>query len=114
MQEFESKNVTFIAQQDGPIEKVLTSKLASFFRRTNAKLDAYLCRVHYGNPNQISIAICLASQEGKQVEIVDGISRIFQELFAQHEHVDIIFIGGEQLLSIAQNCDPFYEWTRLA
>lgn len=105
-------DVRFVGQQDGPIEKDFTSRLSAFFEQKKANLAAYLCRVHYGDPSQVSVAICLASPDGQQIEIVDGISLIFREMFGQHEHVDIMFIGEEQVLSIEQVCRPFYTTLR--
>ena len=108
MQELNPTNVTFIAQQDGEVEKEFTSKVNVFFEEANANLTAYLCRVHYGDPKQVSVAVCLASSTSEQVEIVEGISGIFREMFGQHEHVDIMFIGEEQQTLISKVCAPFY------
>jgi hypothetical protein len=108
MQELNPADATFIAQQDGEVEKEFTSKVNVFFEESKANLAAYLCRVHYGDPKQVSVAVCLASPVGEQMELVEGISKIFREMFGQHEHVDIMFIGEEQQRLISDVCRPFY------
>lgn len=108
MQDLDPADVRFIVQQDGPPERDFTAKLSVFFEQVNANLKAYLCRVHYGDPNQVSVAICLASPDGQQMALVNGASQIFRETFGAHEHIDIMFIGADQMVTIEKVCQPFY------
>jgi hypothetical protein len=108
MQKLNPNDVIFITQQKGEIEKKFTSRVNTLFTNINANLTAYLCRVHYGDPKQVSVAVCLASPLGEQVEIVEGVAKIFRDMFGPHEHLDIMFIGEEQHRLISNVCNPFY------
>jgi len=107
MENFSPDDVVFIAQQDGPVEQEFTSAVSAFLEQVGANLKAYLCQVHYEDPEQVFIAVCIASPEGEQMKLVDGISQIFRAMFGAEEHVDIMFIDVEQVPAIEEVCESF-------
>jgi hypothetical protein len=109
MHQQKSGNVYFIGQQDGLIEIEFTSQVSVFLEDSGTRATAYLCRLHYGTPDQVSVAVCIASPDGEQMGVVNGISSIFQKMFGQHEHLDIIFVDNDQQSSISDVCEPFYQ-----
>lgn len=109
MQELDAIKIHFLNQQDGEIEKQFLSNVSKVFRKYPAFVtSAYLCRIHYGDPNSQSVALCMTSQHGHPREILEEASRVFREMFGPHEHLDMLFLTGEQVTKIQAVCNPFY------
>ncbi len=108
MQERDATGIQFIGQQDGAIEREFTAKVSEFLQESaSPMLSAYLCRVHYGDPKCISVAVCIASSNSPSQELLDGIAAIFHSMFGAHEHLDMLFLNGEQQSRLRPVCKPF-------
>jgi len=40
--------------------------------------------------------------------VVEKIGKIFASMFGSHEHLDIIFLDGQQEHELAKVCSPFF------
>ena len=111
MQELNAGGIHFIGQQDGDIEREFLAKISNVLENASAALSAYLCRVHYGNPNDINVALCIASSKGESRALIESLSAIFREMFGSQEHLDMLFLNEEQEQQIRSVCSPFYHAT---
>ena len=109
MQELNVARIHFIGAQDGPAEREFLAKISGVIERSpDAVSSAYLCRVHYGKPSDVSVALCMACPNGDSRSLVEAISAVFREMFGSHEHLDMLFLNEEQEEQIRSVCSPFY------
>jgi hypothetical protein len=99
----------FWGEQDGVPERELKDRLIEFFQCDQTILRAYLARVAYSDRSPLVIALCLRSEFGPDRGVVEKIGKIFASMFGSHEHLDIIFLDGQQESELAKVCSPFFD-----
>jgi hypothetical protein len=107
-QEINVSQIHFLGEQDGPPEQVLKEKLMDFFQQDRNIIAAYLAQIHFGDPSQAGVALCLKTQFGTDRDVVEKISQIFSSIFGTHEHMDIIFLNDAQETELVKVCQPFF------
>ena len=108
--EFRVGAVHFLGEQDGPPERDLKERLATFFRTEREIGAAYLARVTY-NDDSLNVACCIRMHVASEEDVVRRVSAIFSELFGSHAHLDILFLSQEQEAELSTVCNPFYQRT---
>jgi hypothetical protein len=102
------KELRFIGEQDGPVERELKKNLVPLLASHPEVLRAYLARVGFGEESQEkSVAVCLRSDK-KDEQLVREIMAVFFRMFAKPMHLDVIFISDRQESRLAPLCVPFF------
>ena len=100
------RSITFISEQDGPIERQLKTALLPAIRRAGAE-RAYLARASFQGSPDTAVILCLAAPENSSA--VREISEVFAVLFNASEHLDILFLtGSRHEASLSAVCRPFF------
>ena len=99
---------TFLGEQDGSVERKLKGKLTELFAGCNNVLQAYLARVHYGEPKDESVCLGLSVSGGTDQPLVETIHSLFASYFNRATHLDILFLNPKQEEQLAALCKPFY------
>ena len=98
--------VQFVGEQDGIPERDLKRALVAVLNRHPVS-RAYLARVVFGADNSTGVALCLNGQEDAQ--LLAEIEESFARLFAEEQHLDIIFISEKQDAELSRVCNPFHQ-----
>lgn len=98
----------FCGEQEGPPERELKERLVQFFQRDQSVTAAYLARVAYADQSSVNVALCLRTRFGSDPGLAEKIGRLFASMFGPREHLDIVFITGEQETELAKVCSPFF------
>lgn len=107
-QQLRVRELHFIGEQDGDPERLLKENLSRVLSMYPEVAAAYLARVHFGNPGETSVCICLHRQDGEDPRIIREFGRIFSSIFASSQHMDIIFLTATQETQIRSVCRAFY------
>ena len=100
------RQLEFICEQDGPLEKILKTKLSDFFARDRSVRCADLAQIKFGE--QTSVALCLNTIFGPDRGLAEKIGNIFKTVFNAKCHMDIIFLNVAQELQIKNVCNAFF------
>jgi hypothetical protein len=84
--------VSFVCEQDGPVERELKAKLISLFEHSPAVEIGYLVRVQYEKGLQ-HVALCLKQSGGSKEKISRDVGQEFAAMFNSKEHLDILFLS---------------------
>ncbi len=90
MEEHDAGGIHFIGEQIGNIEHIFTRKLSQFFQSFGQPISAYLCRVYYDNPSDVSIAVCIAAPNDLR-ETSWPESRVFFEICSENMSIWTFF-----------------------
>lgn len=101
-------SIHFVCEQDGDAERALKAKLSELFKREKNVKKAYLARVSYDASKEYPVALCLHRAGGPNEALVRGVSSVFSSLFGAHEHLDVIFLEGDQDTQLSAVCKPFF------
>ena len=118
--------IAFTGEQRGPAEDQFTRALASRFA-SDARIErAYLVRAEYPKtgpqrgpaenrgPDATSAAVevllCLVAPEDHAIVAVVG--EEFRKIFASSQHMDTLFLTGEQEREVAKVARPFFSAAR--
>lgn len=103
--------VSYVADQDGPVEQELKAWLTQTFLKTAGVKRASLARVRYGTSDKDEIALCISATVPDEETLVKTIGAHFAKVFATTAHLDILFLSKKEELEIQQACTPFYQET---
>ena len=106
----DSLNIRFLAEQTGDVENDLKAEVTRVLKSTTL-VRAYLCNVQYNGSDQTSIAMCLVSGNGDDVNAIKQISNVFTQMFGSNEHLDLFYLTKAQEKQIREVCSPFYTVT---
>lgn len=101
--------VKFVGEQDGPPERDLKTRFIKLFRQEHMVQRAYLARADYGDASGVNVALCVNSSVGEDMSLVSRVSDVFAEMFGSREHLDVLFVRGDQEQQLRVVCTPFYE-----
>jgi hypothetical protein len=102
--------IRFQAEQTGPAELELTSRLSEAFRVAGGVRAAYLVRVTYGVSEEFDVALCVSTRSGRdEPSVLTVIEPVFASIFGPHEHLDIVFVNGGREAAVRSVCEPFYQ-----
>jgi SseB protein C-terminal domain len=104
--EMRVSELRFLAEQHGPPEELLKSRLIEFFQRDKSVQRAYLTKVSLDG--QIGVALCLRTQFGADRGVAEKIGAIFGTIFNAEEHLDIIFLSDQQESELKNVCSAFF------
>ena len=96
--------VRFVGEQDGEPELLLKNALVAELRVVPQVKRAYLAQVEYADG--VHVALCLAASDDRL--LVERISSCFAQIFAQEEHLDILFLTPDQETELERVCTPFH------
>jgi hypothetical protein len=97
------QQVRFVREQDGEPERELKAALAE--RLHGRVTRAYLAVVDYGEPGQ-AVACCFVGT-GDEEGIVREVATTFAEMFGSSQHLDVMWLTGEQEIELAKVARPF-------
>jgi hypothetical protein len=100
--------ITFLGEQDGPIERLLKQDLIILFHDDPDVVGAYLARVQTPGTPSYGVALCIRSGASPRRSLVERVRNIFARLFSTPAHLDILFLSSEQCDEVARVCLPFY------
>jgi hypothetical protein len=106
-QPLHAQQVTFVAEQDGPIERDLKTKLTGIFRRSAVK-EAFLARVDFGAPGAPEVALCIAGPRELPKQLLTQIGAAFSSAFPDREQLDVLLLTQEQHQQISAVCQAFF------
>ena len=109
LEKLQVQTIRFIGEQDGPIEKILKSKLTDLFRGDEIITKAYLAKVNYGDGAGDSVVLGLRAESGPDEDIVKKVIAIFSSIFNSKDHLDIVFLSKSQEAELVKVCASFYE-----
>ena len=102
-------SITFVGEQNGPVEQTLKISFVDFFRRDQSVLRAFLAQVQFaGNPH-VTIALCLRTQFGEDPGLAEKVGSIFSAQFKGDQFLDIVFLDEGQEKEVEQVCRSFFE-----
>ena len=96
--------VRFLGEQDGESERLLKSALIVELRAVPEIKRAYLARVEYADG--VHVALCIAGPQSQL--LVERIGSCFARIFAQHEHLDTLFLRLDREAELERVCAPFH------
>lgn len=109
MKEIFNKNIRFISEQDGDVERQFKAVIIDMLQRSKKMVRAYLARVHYGeDDNGFNVAICYKVSTEFDQKLLNETVAIFKGIFSVHEHVDILFLNHVQEETLREICCPFF------
>ena len=108
VQQLQADTVQFLGEQDGPPEGVLKGRLTRLFEAERVKCCAYLSRVSYGSNHGTNVALCLRIAPGSEQLLVQKIGEVFASIFRGREHLDIVFLSGDQEKELSSRCPAFF------
>ncbi len=100
--------IQFIAEQDGPPERVLKDALSKVFEAHPSVEKAWLVLAGYDNASEIHVALCLFSASPDEVALIGAVRQTFARSFAKGTHLDILFVSTSDLKQLESICAPFY------
>jgi len=112
MDEFETPQISFLTEQDGPPERELKDQLRDLFLSNPSVLRAYLVCVAYKNQPGVSVALCIRSKRVDDPDLVPKVGEIFGSMFGSQAHLDILFVPEALELQLAKSCRSFFETER--
>jgi hypothetical protein len=107
-EEFGVGRLRFTGEQDGSPERELKSRLVQLFGCEQSICRAYLARVAYGDSASSAVALCLRAPSGVGSGVVDKVGKVFASIFANREHLDIVFVNEIREGELAKCCRPFF------
>ena len=108
-QELVAPVLVFLGEQNGVPERMLKEKLCEVFGERTNLLTAYLARVHYGDPKDISLCLCMRVATAPDKLLVEAIDSLFAQSFNRAVHLDMVFLNAGQEQQLATVCKPFYQ-----
>jgi hypothetical protein len=108
-QELMAPVLVFLGEQDGAPERMLKEKLCELFGERKNLVAAYLARVHYGDPKNISVCLCMRAADAPDKLLVEAIHSLFAQDFNRAVHLDMVFLNVEQEQRLATVCKPFHQ-----
>ena len=105
-QKLQVPEIQFLADQDGPPERLLKEHLSTVFVFHRQLNRAYLAQVRYAD--EIGVALCLSCADGPSQNLAAVVGEVFGSIFGAHEHLDIVFVGEDQEPALRRVCRPFY------
>jgi SseB protein C-terminal domain len=100
--------ISFVGEQDGPIERELKDEWKKILAQHDAVKSAYLARATYASEPQQHVVLCLHSTSGADLELVARLQQPFVSRFNSAEKLDVAFISPEQQLQVRTVCEPFH------
>jgi hypothetical protein len=105
---FVAKAIRFVGEQDGVPERELKERVAPLLVGSGAVERAYLARVAYGSSSPEVVALCLRATRPEDA-LLGEIGVVFASMFGRDQHLDMLFIDGDQDRELARVCPPFYK-----
>jgi hypothetical protein len=77
MQSLIQKNIHFVCEQNGKVEREFKKKLYLIFLNSNKFIRAYLAQVKYGDKKYFDVALCLKIKGDENEKFLFEIATIF-------------------------------------
>lgn len=100
--------IEFLCEQDGEVERILKSRLNQVFLKHERKIRAYLVLARYVQQNTLNVMLCIKSESNNDENIIKECAQIFNEIFNQNQHLDIMIINEKEEMEIKKVCPSFY------
>ena len=100
----------FLVEKDGQSERDLKALLVDLLKREKSVHRAYLARIAFGEPKEISVALFLwADTANNHRAMVKLISDAFASMFHASQHMDIMFLSDAQETQLRKCCKAFFD-----
>jgi type III secretion system (T3SS) SseB-like protein len=105
--EFQTPQIRFVGEQDGPSERRLKEQLVLAFGREQRVSRAYLARAEY--EGQTNVILALRADGGSEKALVQEVASIFASMFGGNQYLDVFFLDDRTEPSLEQVCRSFFE-----
>lgn len=106
--QFTAKQIRFLAEQDGPSERILKSKLVSLLGSKGWFQAAYLVRADFGKETAQTVVLCVKGEPPDRSATASQIQSIFLAIFNTSQHMDILFLTEPSEKELSLICHPFF------
>src|SRR5271169_1108199 len=101
--------ISFVGEQDGPVERELKADLTNLFRNESGVEVAYLATGYHGDNPSPDVFLCLLREDKLgDADLVAKIGEIFSRIFSSDQHVDVFFFDRADEHEIRDVCRAFY------
>ena len=100
--------VTFLAEQDGPVERTIKSRWLPILSAHPEIRRAFLVRAAYEGQQDVHVVLALCSNSSGDVNVVEALRVPYAAIFSRDCPLDIGFFSGTQESEIERVCPPFY------
>jgi SseB protein C-terminal domain len=107
-EQFKTRNIAFVGEQDGPTERELKRAVAAILKRALSIECVFLLKVLYEPERETKMALVMEETREQEEQIVDSVERIFKGLFDESQSLDFLFLTGEQTAQLRSVTEPFY------
>jgi hypothetical protein len=106
--QFTAKEIRFLAEQDGPSERILKSNLCRFFESQSWAQAGYLVLADFGEGTAQTVALCVKGEPPDRSATVSHIQSIFSTIFNTSQHMDVLFLTEPSEKELSLICHPFF------
>ena len=103
-----NNELLFISEQDGEVEREFKNALCQIFVNSRKPIRAYLALAQWQQSNPLDVFLCLRVPGQDDLVLLNQCAEVFKNMFAQDQHLDMIFIDEQQEQSLCKVCRPFY------
>ncbi len=106
--QFTSRRVHFLGEQDGPSEQDLKRQLSNYLSCEHEIEKAYLVRISYDATSPPKVALCLVGEQTNTLQVIQSVRTIFSELFQTTDGMEVLFLNELQKKEVGFAANPFY------
>jgi len=103
------RDIRFLAEQDGQIEKEIKARWQSILVTFPDVLRAYLAIASFGQSQNYQVVLCIISKTGENPLLVDALAQPFREMLNAATPLDIMFLNAATEADVKKVCRAFYE-----
>jgi hypothetical protein len=99
----------FLGEQDGPVERDLTSQWRPILAERPEVRRAFLVQASYGEDQELHVVLALCTGGVSDLELVKSLRLPFAALLSNDCPLDVAFVNPTQEAQLSNVCAPFYE-----
>ena len=100
--------VTFVGQQDGPVERAVKAQWLPILSAHAEVRRAFLVRAAYEGQSDVHVVLALCSTGRGDLKLVEALRVPYAAIFHRDCPLDMAFVTAAQESEIERVCPPFY------
>jgi hypothetical protein len=105
--ELDAQDITFIGEQDGPVERQLKEQLAQLFVHHPPVIQAFLARATLDG--QPTVILGVHADAADESGLAREVGLVFAAMFNARAHLDVLFLSDARLAEVGRVCGAFYQ-----